>query len=243
MTNDADDIVRRDFQHGKLAYGFTWNRSNHERIGNSTGDPASLWAHLTTIQSGKIPELPFTDPFYTRASSLKFKKMSPAAKVRFRKKLERNGKLECSIDHEIVKLIRQFHKDHSDNSYRADHSILSSFLKGDRKSIALETPVWSERYQLSGHIDLIRIDRGVIHVCDYKPGKLETTSNRFINSIPQVAAYGEMMTHHIASTLRSALESPLLPQVKCCIFDTHSAWTYGSEMFVTLEASGMLDKF
>ncbi|MHA1636635.1 MAG: hypothetical protein ACTSUB_01355 [Candidatus Thorarchaeota archaeon] len=243
MTNNADDIVRRDFQHGRLAYGFTWNRSNHERIGNTTGDSASLWAHLSTIHTGKIPETPFIDPFYTRASSLKFKKMSLTAKVRLRKKLERNGTLECSIGHDVVKLIRQFHKDRSDNSYRADHSILSSFLTDDEKSIALEIPVWSERYRLSGHIDLIRIEKDVIHVCDYKPGTLETTSRRFINSIPQVAAYGEMMTHHIASTLRSALESPLLPQVKCCIFDTHSAWHFGSELFVTLEASGTLNEF
>lgn len=243
MSKRGDDIVRRDFQHGRLAYGFRWNRSSHERLGNQTGDGASLWAHLTTIHSGKIPDRPFTDLFYTRASSLKLKKMSRAGKVHLRKRLERNGSLSCSVDNDIVQKIRQYHRNRSDNSYRADHGIVPDFLEDDPLSVAAEVPVWSDRYKLSGHIDLIRIIDGTIQVCDYKPGTLDSTSNRFLNSIPQVAAYGEMITHHLASTLREALEATLLPKVKCCIFDTHSSWHFGAEMFITLDASGNLSDF
>ena len=90
---------------------------------------------------------------------------------------------------------------------------------------------------------MIRIVDGTVQVCDYKPGTLDSTSKRFLDSIPQVAAYGEMLTHHLASTLREALEATLLPKVKCCIFDTHSSWHFGAEMFVTLDASGNLSDF
>ncbi|MCK5150920.1 MAG: PD-(D/E)XK nuclease family protein [Candidatus Thorarchaeota archaeon] len=240
MNGNNFEIVRREFKHGKVAYGFQWNRTNHERIGKDTGDSASLWAHLFTVSSGKLPEDPFTNPFYVKASKLRLKQMSKAAKVNFRKRLERTGALHTDINHEIVNHIRNLHRARQDNSYRADHAIVADFLRTDPSSIAIEIPVWSHRYNLSGHIDLIRIVDEVIHVCDYKPGKLETTPQRFLTAIPQIAAYGEMMSHHLASTLRSALDAPLLPNVRCCIFDTHSSWHFGAEMFVRLHASEML---
>ena len=105
----------------------------------------------------------------------------------------------------------------------------------------LKVPVWSERYKVTGHIDLVRFVDGSIQVCDYKPGSLESTQRRFTDSLPQVAAYGEMMAHHLANTLRSALEAPLLPKIRCCIFDTHSCWHFGAEMFVQLYETGFLD--
>ncbi len=240
MSESNDEIVRRDFKHGKVAYGFQWNKSNHIRIGNETGDSASLWAHLTTIQSGKIPKTPFTDVFYSRASSLKFKKMSNPARTKLRRKLERAGNLRRTIEHDLIEKIRECHRVIGDNSYQADHSILSEMLTNDPYTIAIEVPVWSERYQLSGHVDLIRCVDGTIEVCDYKPGKMDSTSKRFFNSIPQVASYGEMVTHHLASTLRSALEASLLPKVRCYIFDTHAAWSFPSELFVTLETTGYI---
>jgi len=240
MNEEKLDIVRRDFRHGKVAYGFQWNKTNHSRIGNSTGDAASLWAHLASVASGKIPDDPFTNPFFVSASKLRIKQMPKAAKVNFRKKLERAGALQSVVNHDLVEILRKLHRARNDMSYKADHAIVADFLKKDPFSIAIEIPVWSNRYNLSGHIDLIRIVDDVVQVCDYKPGKLETTSTRFFNSIPQIAAYGEMLSHHLASTLRSALEAPLLPNVRCCIFDTHSSWHFGAEMFVTLEASGLI---
>jgi hypothetical protein len=240
MTTNDFEIARREFKHGKVAYGFQWNRTNHQQFGKDTGDSASLWAHLSTIISGKLPEDPFTSPFFVSASKLKLKKLTKAGKINFRKKLERSGSLHIDVNHEIVKRIRDLHRARNDNSYRADHSIVADFLKTDPNSIAIEIPVWSQRYNMSGHIDLIRIVDGVIQVCDYKPGKLETTPQRFLTSIPQIAAYGEMVSHHLASTLRSALDAPLLPKVRCCIFDTHSSWHFGAEMFVNLNALEMI---
>ncbi|MFX1485248.1 MAG: PD-(D/E)XK nuclease family protein [Promethearchaeota archaeon] len=237
------EISRREFKHGKVAYGFQWNKTNHEHIGKDTGDSACLWAHLSTIVSGKIPEEPFTNPFYISASKLKLKKMSKAAKINFRKKLERSGALRSDVNHDLVERIRDLHRAREDNSYRADHSIIADFLTTDPESIAIEIPVWSDQYNLSGHVDLIRIVDGVVQVCDYKPGKLETTPQRFLSAIPQIAAYGEMVSYHLASTLRSALDAPLLPKVQCCIFDTHSSWHFGAEMFVRLRALEMITGF
>lgn len=242
MTREKFNIVRREFKHGKVAYNFQWNKTNHERIGKDTGDSACLWAHLTTIAQGKISVEPFTNPFYIKASSLRFKKMSSPAKINLQRKLERSGALRLDAFNEIVTLIRELHRNRNDESYRADHGILADFLTIDSKSVAIEVPVWSNPENLSGHIDLVRVDGGVIQVCDYKPGTLESTSRRFFDAIPQIAAYGEMMSHHLASTLRSALDAPLLPQVRCCIFDTHSSWHFGAEMYITLNASGLLAK-
>lgn len=242
MTVEKFDIVRREFKHGKVAYNFQWNKTNHERIGKDTGDSACLWAHLTTITQGKIPVEPFTNPFYIKASSLRFRKMSSPAKINLQRKFERSGALSLDASHEIVTLIREIHRNRNDESYRADHGILADFLTNDAKSVAIEVPVWSNPDNLSGHIDLVRVDASVIQVCDYKPGPLESTSRRFFAAIPQIAAYGEMMSHHLASTLRSALDAPLLPQVRCCIFDTHSSWHFGAEMYITLNAAGLLAK-
>jgi hypothetical protein len=240
MPPASNDILRRDFQHGKVAYGFQWNTAHHKSLGHQDGDLASLWAHLTSILSGKVPANPFLDPFFTRASRLRFLDMSKPEKIGFRKKLKRTGALTFHVNDDLVGLLRDYHRSRNDLSYSADHSILKEFILKDPHTIAIEIPVWSERYKMTGHVDLIRYVNGVIHVCDYKPGPLERTKSRFMDSIPQVSAYGEMLAHHLANTLRSAFEAPLLPSIKCCIFDTHSCWHFGAEMFVQLETMGKI---
>jgi hypothetical protein len=241
MIGGSDEIVGRNIQHGKVAYRFQWNKSNHKRLGTSDGDLSSLWAHLLAIRGGKLPSEPFDSPFYLRASSLRFIKMAGHKRVGFRNRLMKKGKVTRVVDHDLVQKLRDYHRARNDDSYSADHAILRDFLIHDSESIAIEVPVWSERFGLSGHVDLVRFVDNEIQVCDYKPGKLENTSKRFLDSIPQVAAYGEMMTHHLAGTLRSVDEAALLPKVNCCIFDTHSCWQFGADLFVTLQASNVIE--
>ncbi|TFG11216.1 hypothetical protein EU537_12995 [Candidatus Thorarchaeota archaeon] len=242
MNSGSNDIVRCDFQHGKIAYAFHWNRSHHQDFGKDSGDSAALWAHLTQIINGKTPESFFRDPFYQRASSLRLRRRPPHVKVRLRKRLEKADALHISFDDELVDRIRELHRNRGDPSYQSDHTIVKDFLTADRKSVAIEVPVWSERLHLTGHIDLVRIVDDAVQVCDYKPGSLDSTTKRFMESLPQVAAYGEMMTHRLASTLRSALDTHLLPKVKCCIFDTHSSWHFGAELLTTLQESGAMNR-
>jgi hypothetical protein len=243
MPPNTEDIVGRDYQHGRVAYAFQWNMSNHIALGNKKGDLAALWAHLKTIQAGKIPEHLFSDPFYTRASRLRLEKMPKAKKVGFRKQLIRTGSITPRVDDDLVTNLREYHRACDDLSYSSDHGILKEFLFNDPNTIAIEVPVWSERYKVTGHIDLIRYIDGYIQISDYKPGPLESTKRRFLDSLPQVSAYGEMMALHLAGTLRSALEAPLLPKIKCCIFDTHSCWHFGAEMFVQLQETGKIMDF
>ncbi len=242
MKNGSNDIVRCDFQHGKIAYAFHWNQSHHQDFGKNLGDSAALWAHFTQIMNGNLPESFFRDPFYQRASSLRLKRRPAHVKVRLRKRLEKAGALEISVDDDLVGRIRELHRNRGDRSYQSDHSIVKDFLTTDHKSVAIEVPVWSERLHLTGHVDLVRIVDGAVQVCDYKPGSLDSTTKRFMESLPQVAAYGEMMTHRLASTLRSALDTPLLPKVKCCIFDTHSSWHFGAELLTTLQESDAMER-
>lgn len=240
MPASSDDITRREYQHGRVAYAFQWNTSNHKRLGNQTGDLASLWAHLTIIQSGKIPESLFSDPTFTRASRLRLVNMPQTKRVGFRKQLERIGSISSKVDDDLVLKLREYHQKRNYLSSSADHGILQEFLIHDPQTIAIEVPVWSDRYSITGHIDLIRYVDGFIQISDYKPGSLESTKRRFLDSLPQVSAYGEMMAHHLAGTLRSALDAPLLPQIRCSIFDTHSCWHFGAELFVQLQAMGYL---
>jgi hypothetical protein len=241
MTDDVDEIVRREYRHGKVAYGFQWNKTHHEHLGSKEGDLASLWAHLSIISGGKIPSNRFVDPFYVRSSTLKLPKISAPRKVALRERLLRTGSVVRSTDNSLVHKIREYHRNRDDRSYSADHGILKEFLHSDSDTVAIEVPVWSDRYKLTGHVDLIRYVDGRIQVCDYKPGPLESTANRFLQSLPQVSAYGEMVAHHLADTLRSALNAPLLPKVRCCVFDTHSCWEFGAELFVSLIESGNLE--
>ncbi len=241
MNDDVDEIVRREYLHGKVAYGFQWNKTHHGNLGKEEGDLASLWAHLSIISGGKFPSDRFVDPFYVRSSTLKLPKMSAPRKVALRKRLLRTGSVVRSIESSLICRIREYHRNRDDRLYLADHGILKEFLHSDPETIAIEVPVWSDRYKLTGHVDLIRSVDGKIHVCDYKPGPLESTANRFLQSLPQVSAYGEMVAHHLADTLRSALNAPLLPNVRCCVFDAHSCWEFGAELFVSLLESGNLE--
>jgi len=241
MHDEPDEIVRREYRHGKVAYGFQWNKTHHEKLGSKEGDLASLWAHLSIISGGKFPSERFVDPFYVRSSTLKLPKMSSTKKVALRERLLRTGSVVRSMESSLVPKIREYHRNRDEMSYSADHGILKQFLNSDLDTIAIEVPVWSDRYKLTGHVDLIRYVDGKIQVCDYKPGSLESTANRFLHSLPQVSAYGEMVAHHLADTLRSALNAPLLPKVRCCVFDAHSCWEFGAELFVSLLESGYLE--
>ncbi len=243
MSSKDPEITRREFKHGKVAYGFQWNRTHHENLGKHDGDLAALWAHLTTITSGKVPNEPFSDPFFARASSLKLPKMNAAKKAAMKNRFIRAGSVNRIEESDLIEKLRDYHRATNDLTYNADHKILREFLYNDPSTIALEVPVWSDRYRLSGHIDLLRYVGGTVEVCDYKPGPLQSTGNRFLESIPQIAAYGEMMAHHLAGTLRSALDAPLLPKIRCCIFDTHACWEFGAEMFVVLLESGKISGF
>lgn len=241
MTEPPNEIVRKEFRQGPIAYNFQWNRSNHQKLGYLEGDLASLWAHLSTVCSGKMPATPFSDPFYTRASSLRLSKMPPASRVGLRTRLMKRGLVTSKSESDLVSIIRDYHRAVNSLNYSADHSIVQRFVHDDPLTIAVEVPVWSDQYRLSGHIDLLRFVDGHIQVCDYKPGSLDSAQNRFLESLPQVSAYGEMMAYHLASTLRSAFEAPLLPRIVCCIFDAHSCWQFGAELFVNLRALGLIE--
>ncbi|TFF92812.1 hypothetical protein EU546_07110, partial [Candidatus Thorarchaeota archaeon] len=129
MSAPSDEILRREFKHGKTAYGFQWNVSHHKKLGHDTGDLASLYAHLISIHRGEVPEEPFSDPVFTRASRLKLDLGSRPQKTALRLRLERAGDIRSPADSELVETIRQYHRDIGDQSYCADHGILSEFVR------------------------------------------------------------------------------------------------------------------
>ncbi len=236
--NEEPEIVHRELDHGRIVYSFKWNRSHHRWLGHTRGDGASLWAHLSTVANGDVPESPFNDVLYVRASSLRLNNLSEMARINLKNRLIKSGTIITSVDDGLVRDVREFHRVRNDLSYCADHGIVGDFIMNDPCAVATEVPVWSEKYRLCGHIDLVRIVDNQVQVCDYKPGPSHTVQKRFFEALPQVSAYGEMLTHHLAGTLRECMESTLLPTVRCCIFDTHSSWHFGADLFVKLS---MLD--
>jgi hypothetical protein len=188
-----------------------------------------------------VPEEIFSDPVFTRASRLRLDLGGRPQKTALRLRLERAGDLHSLGDSELVEAIRQYHRDIGDQTYCADHSILSEFVRKDPATIAIEVPVWSEGYSITGHVDVIRFVDGCIQVLDYKPGPLHNVKRRFLDALPQVSAYGELLALHLAGTLHSALESPLLPSVKCGVFDTHAHWEFDAKLFVQLRSMGVLN--
>lgn len=240
MPAESDEILRRDFKHGKTAYGFQWNVSHHKNLGHENGDLASLYAHLTLIHRGHVPDAPFSDPIFTRASRLRLDLGNRSQRTALRLRLEKAGDICSSVDDDLVQKIREYHRDIGNDTYCADHSILSEFVRKDPSTIAIEVPVWSDGYAITGHIDIVRFVDGCVQVSDYKPGPLHNVKRRFLDSLPQVAAYGELLALHLAATLHSALESPLLPRVRCSVFDTHSCWEFDAKLFVQLRTMGMI---
>ncbi len=233
------EIVHRELVHDRLTYSFRWNKSHHRSLGHRMGDGASLWAHLSKVADGRVPEEPFNNLLYARASSLRLASLTKVTQVSLKNRLMKSGAIVTSVD-DLVRNVREFHRARNDLSYCADHTILQDFIVRDPNTVAIEVPVWSDQYRLSGHIDLVRIVNNQIQVCDYKPGSLHTVQKRFFEALPQVSAYGEMMTHHLAATLRDGMESSLLPTVRCCVFDSHASWHFGADMFVKLAMLDMI---
>lgn len=96
----------------------------------------------------------------------------------------KNLKLYKVRGHEICELAKIGLKKKKSNN---NHLGIQAFmLERDNKTIAVEVPIWLEKYesnkfyrvfktneQLTGHIDILRVEDGKIWVWDYKPNAIE----------------------------------------------------------------------
>lgn len=114
----------------------------------------------------------------------------------------------------------------NENRYKSNHSKVQMFmLENDKKSIAIEVPLWIHESELAdhniffktsgpltGHIDLLRIQDDKIWVWDYKPDALKEK-------------FATTQTYFYALMLSKRTGIPL-DNFMCGYFDKHHAFTF-----------------
>ncbi len=100
---------------------------------------------------------------------------------------------------------------------KPNHNVIEKYLYNKFPQIAaIETPVWSEPLQLTGHVDFLMFDDKTLYVMDYKPEAAYGKEFEFIKSIPQVSMYGKLIKKFVPEDL----------DVKCVSFSKESGWIY-----------------
>jgi hypothetical protein len=109
----------------------------------------------------------------------------------------------------------------------AHDRVVQKVLREGEGVVAVEVPVWARDKSMTGHIDIVRVDKeadGVpcITIADFKT-EGETNFARFI---PQVEAYARMLRSQLGKEGACA-------RVECVIFNKDASWRW---------APGILDR-
>ncbi|MHA1917168.1 MAG: hypothetical protein ACTSUV_02515 [Candidatus Ranarchaeia archaeon] len=197
-------ILTRIFRHGPIDYSFQWNLRNHlNEKKNQIGQ--ILWNELKNIYKGEIPDFYFSKlSGFDRASTFKIKGFNRQEKEELESSLIERKLLEVYENHSLINNSKQT----PDISHP---SVLSKLLREDPNSIAIETPVWSTNYLITGHVDLLRINKDSLEVIDYKP------KGDFFTSIPQISTYGLIIHENYKIPLE---------KIKCIAFNQKKAWVF-----------------
>jgi uncharacterized protein YerC len=100
---------------------------------------------------------------------------------------------------------------------KPNHNVIEKYLYNKFPQIvAIETPVWNEPLQLTGHIDFLLFDKNTLYVMDYKPEAADGKEYKFIQSIPQVSMYGKLIKKFVPDDI----------DIKCVSFCKDSGWIY-----------------
>ena len=130
--------------------------------------------------------------------------------------------------HELLNLTKYGLEVNSER-YKSNHSKVQMFmLENDNKTIAIEVPIWlkcseikcfqdlfKSKDPLTGHIDLLRVEKGKIFVWDYKPNAHREK-------------YASTQTYFYALMLSRRTGIPL-DNFMCGYFDSNYAFTFKPE--------------
>ena len=118
----------------------------------------------------------------------------------------------------------------NEERYKSNHMKVQMFLlENDKKTVSIEVPVWlktkefgsfkthfDSEYPLTGHIDLLQIDKDKIWVWDYKPGASKEK-------------YASTQTYFYALMLSNRTKIPL-DKFRCGWFDSCNCYTFKPEL-------------
>lgn len=211
----------KTFSHGNLAYTFRYKTIDPTFL-EENATVHRLYEYLTkVIRVGAFPHKLFNSNF-PRASRMKIKGLSRTQKKFLQQYLLRQGHVErfTSENSEIPRLVDKVFENvrNAGIKKKPNHEpVLNYLLSKDKSSVAIETPVWLESKILTGHVDLIQVEKNQgyeIKILDYKP----ETEKKFIFSIPQIALYAMM--------LKERLKHVENCEMNCYIFDRKAVWKF-----------------
>ncbi|MFX1405628.1 MAG: hypothetical protein ACFFBW_01610 [Promethearchaeota archaeon] len=219
-------LKKKVFIHQNISYAFNWNIVNHKakisQLNVNRENVIRLGTYLKRIYKGTIPNNVFNSHEFPRISQFKIRGLKSAFISSFSKNLIREGVITYkSSQSKLPRFTQEVYENFKENKIRKDpghEPILKNILIKDKDSIAIEIPIW-KRYNkhnfITGHIDLIQVEKNTIKVIDYKP------EGKFLLSIPQVAGYGLL--------LKSIFN---LDKLICVSFNKKEAWEFKPEILL-----------
>lgn len=191
--------------------GYYFYRLHNHKANSLCNGFTGLRKYLDSIYTECPDKYFFSGP---RSSSLKFKLDADLIRVK---------------GHQVSSLTSKGLEVNSDRFKTAHSKVQVYMLENDSNTIACEVPIWLksselkgyEKYfnckePLTGHIDLLSVDDGVVWVWDYKPGAVK---EKF--AATQVFFYSLMLSK------RSGLS---LDKFRCGYFDENHCFMFKPEM-------------
>lgn len=196
-------IKQFTFLHSKIPYPYTMHNA---KISSLSENFLNLKTYLNNLVSN-CPNSYFENK--NRSSTLKFKL---------------NAKLES--DENEMCLLARYGLDINKERFTSNHMKVQMFaLENDKKTIAIEVPIWLEQAELNefngilrndkpftGHIDILRLENGKIWIWDYKP---EASKEEF--AATQTYFYALMLSKRINLSLDNFM---------CGYFDKNIAYVF-----------------
>jgi hypothetical protein len=219
-------LKKKLYIHQNIPYAFNWNKVHHKeiygQISSNREELNNLKEHFKLVYKGVIPNNLFNSRNLPRVSQFKIKGIKTAFIRSFSKKLIRTGKIKyfdsnSKLPQFVQKVISNYEVNRIPGT-PGHEPILKNILIKDKNSIAIEIPIWKETRDslITGHVDLLQVENGVVKVIDYKP------EGNFLLSLPQVAIYGYL--------LKSKLK---IKNLKCVSFNKGEAWEYDPSILVS----------
>ncbi|MFX0046908.1 MAG: hypothetical protein ACFE8G_01955 [Candidatus Hermodarchaeota archaeon] len=216
-------LKKKIFVHQNIPYAFNWNIVHHKaKLVQNREEFRTLGTYFKKVYQGTIPNDLFNLRNLPRVSQFKIRGLKPAFMTSFSKSLIREGKIKLhDSDSKLPRFVNDVYDSYKINEIGkipGHEPILKNILIRDQNAVAIEVPIWKkvEENYITGHIDLIQIEDGIIKVIDYKP------EGNFLLSLPQVATYGLF--------IKSIFN---LHKIKCISFNRKKAWEYDPHILLT----------
>ncbi len=222
-------IIRRDFLHAGIKYGFNWNQTHHKFFENNASGRL-LFKYLTQISNNQVPHDLFNNIELQRISHFKITGFPRGICSNFGRKLVEAGNItRLGADNDYSKIARKVIQNYrvSGLTTKPGHEpVLKNLLINHKNTIAIEVPVWRmPPNSITGHIDSLQIYEDEVVVVDYKP------EGNFMRSLPQVAFYGYLLQKNLT-----------LGKVTCISFNDKEAWKYSPQILVE-DLNYLLEKY